>query len=74
MTVDHAVRIVAGFLILLSLALYYLVSPYWLLLTAFVGLNLIQSALTKFCPAEMVLKKLFFSKPKSDSPATHVHA
>ena len=50
-------------MVLLSLVLYHLVSPYWLLLTAFVGFNLIQSAFTRFCPAEMIFKKLFFSKP-----------
>ena len=61
MTLEGAVRIMAGTMILLSLALYYFVSPYWLFLTAFVGLNLIQSALTRFCPAEIVLGKLFFS-------------
>jgi hypothetical protein len=52
----------AGFLVLLSLVFYHYFSPYWLILAAFVGLNLIQSSLTKFCPAEMVFKKLFFSK------------
>jgi len=63
MTVENSVRIVAGIMILLSLVLYYFVSPYWLLLTAFVGLNLIQSAFTGFCPAEMILKRLFFRPP-----------
>lgn len=63
MTVESSVRIVAGLLVLLSLALYYFVSPYWLLLTAFVGLNLIQSAFTGFCPAEMIIKRLFFRQP-----------
>jgi len=58
MTIDRAVMIFAGFMILLSLALGYYVSPYWYLLTAFVGLNLIQASLTGFCPAAMVFKKL----------------
>jgi hypothetical protein len=48
-------------MVLLSLALYWWVTPYGLYLTAFVGFNLIQSSLTGFCPAEMVFKKLFFS-------------
>lgn len=61
MTVENSVRLFAGFMVLLSLALYHFVSPYWLLLTAFVGLNLIQSSITRFCPAEMALKRLFFS-------------
>lgn len=58
MTIDRAVLIFAGSMVLISLALGYYVSPYWLLLTAFVGLNLIQSAITGFCPAAMVFRKL----------------
>ncbi|HOP06178.1 MAG TPA: DUF2892 domain-containing protein [candidate division Zixibacteria bacterium] len=64
MTLERSIRLVAGGVILLSLALYYFISPYWLLLTAFVGLNLFQSSLTRFCPAEFVLGRWFFS----DSP------
>jgi len=64
MTLENSIRLFAGFMILLSLALYYFVSPKWLLLTAFVGLNLIQSSFTHFCPAEMAFKKLFFSSGK----------
>ena len=63
MTLENSIRLVAGMIVLISLALYYFVSPYWLLLTAFVGLNLVQSSFTKFCPAEIVFKKLFFSQP-----------
>ena len=59
---ENSVRLLAGFLVLTSLALNYLVSPYWLLLTVFVGLNLAQSAFTRFCPAKIVFKKLFFKK------------
>lgn len=62
MALENMVRLLAGSFVLLSLALYYFVSPYGLFLAAFVGLNLIQSSLTKFCPAEMVFKKIFFSK------------
>jgi hypothetical protein len=58
MTVESAIRLLAGSLILLSLALFQFVSPWWLLLTAFVGLNLAQSSLTGFCPAEVILKRL----------------
>jgi hypothetical protein len=43
---------------LVSLALAWLLSPYWLLLSAFVGLNLLQSAFTGFCPAAIVFRKL----------------
>jgi hypothetical protein len=58
MTIDRAVLAFAGCMILLSLALSQIMSPYWLLLTAFVGLNLLQSAFTGFCPAALVLKRL----------------
>jgi hypothetical protein len=58
MTIDRAVMAFAGLLILLSLALGYYVSPYWLALTAFVGLNLFQAAFTGFCPLAIILKKL----------------
>ncbi|HPA77256.1 MAG TPA: DUF2892 domain-containing protein [Kiritimatiellia bacterium] len=58
MTVENAVRILAGTLVLVSAALAYYVSPWWLLLTCFVGVNLIQSAFTGFCPAEMIFRKL----------------
>lgn len=47
-------------MILLSLVLAHFFSPYWLGLTAFVGLNLLQSAFTGFCPLAVVLKKLGF--------------
>ena len=56
MTIDRAVMAFAGGVSLASLALAHLVSPLWLLLTAFVGLNLIQASLTGFCPAAMLFK------------------
>ena len=67
MTSERMVRIVAGFFALLSLALGALASPfyhsgYWLWFTAFVGLNLLQSGFTGFCPAETVFLKLGFKK------------
>ena len=55
MTLENSVRLVAGILVLASLALGYFVSHYWFLLTAFVGFNLVQSSFTKFCPAEIFL-------------------
>lgn len=58
MNIERAIRLMAGTMVLLSLALAHWVSPYWLLLTTFVGLNLFQSALTRWCPAEYVLKAL----------------
>lgn len=58
MNLDRAVFAFAGVMILISVALTWLVSPWWLLLTAFVGLNLLQAAFTGFCPAALVLAKL----------------
>lgn len=57
MNIDRFVLAFAGFMILLSLGLGYTVSAYWYLLTAFVGLNLFQSAFTGFCPLAIILKK-----------------
>jgi hypothetical protein len=58
MTVERMVFIVAGFFILLSLALSQLHHPYWLWFTAFVGANLFQSGFTRFCPLALILKKV----------------
>ena len=56
MTVDRALRLLAGFFVLLSVALAHWVSPWWLLFTAFVGANLFQSALTNWCPAMAIFR------------------
>ncbi len=56
MTIDRAVLAFAGCMVLLSAALVYLVSPWFLLFTAFIGLNMLQSAFTGFCPAAMIFK------------------
>ena len=58
MKIDNFIRVLAGSMTLLSVALVYFVSPWWLLLTCFVGLNLIQSAFTGFCPPTLILTKL----------------
>jgi hypothetical protein len=58
MTVNEALRAMAGLFILVSLALGHWVSPWWYLLTAFVGLNLLQSAFTRWCPAMTIFRKL----------------
>ncbi|MFG1376903.1 DUF2892 domain-containing protein [Xanthobacter autotrophicus] len=58
MSVDRAVMLFAGFMVLASLGLGLFVSPLWFWLTAFVGANLMQASVTGFCPAAMVLKKL----------------
>jgi hypothetical protein len=58
MSIDRAVLAFAGLMILASLVLSQVHNAYWLLLTAFVGANLLQSAFTGFCPAAMILKRL----------------
>lgn len=63
MTIERMIRIIAGIFVLLSLALGVQASPIyhsanWLWFTAFVGFNLFQSGFTRFCPMEMMLKKL----------------
>ena len=58
MNLDRAVIAFAGVMILASLALAHFVSPLWLWLTAFVGVNLLQASVTGFCPAAIVLRKL----------------
>ncbi len=65
MTIDRIVRLVAGFFIMVSLLLGYkaewnpvFISEYFLIFTAFVGFNLFQSALTRFCPLDMILARL----------------
>ncbi|NWG31172.1 MAG: DUF2892 domain-containing protein [Rhodocyclaceae bacterium] len=57
MTIDRIVHLVAGLMILLGLTLAHYVDQTWLLLPAFVGLNLAQSGLTNFCPLAFMLKK-----------------
>lgn len=59
MKMDQYIRAIAGAFVMISLALGFLVSPYWYLFTAFVGLNLFQSAFTGLCPMENILEKLF---------------
>ena len=58
MNVDRAVMAMAGVMILASVLLVYAVSPWWLLFTAFIGLNMLQSAFTGFCPAAAIFHKL----------------
>jgi hypothetical protein len=58
MTIERALRLMAGLMILLSLALAHFFSPNWLWLTAFVGLNLLQSAFTNWCPAMSIFRAI----------------
>ena len=57
MTVERWLRLIAGSFVLASLALGFWVSPYWLLFTGFVGLNLLQSGFTNWCPMMAILRK-----------------
>ena len=58
MSMEQYIRAIAGTFVLISLALGYLHSPYWHYFTAFVGLNLLQSAFTRWCPAMTIFRKL----------------
>lgn len=58
MNLDRAVLAFAGVMTLLSVVLTHFVSPWFLLFTAFIGLNMLQAAFTGFCPAALVFKKL----------------
>jgi hypothetical protein len=58
MSIDRIVMAFAGAMVLASLALSFMLSPWWLLLAGFVGLNLFQAAFTGFCPLALALKKL----------------
>jgi Inner membrane protein YgaP-like, transmembrane domain len=58
MTLENAVRALAGTMVLVSLGLGYFLHPGFLLLTAFVGANLLQSAFTGLCPAEAIFRRL----------------
>jgi hypothetical protein len=58
MTLDRAVMAFAGVMVLISVLLTEFVSPYFLWFTVFIGANLIQSAITGFCPAAAIMKKM----------------
>jgi hypothetical protein len=59
----YAIRLVAGTFVLASLALGYWVNPLWFLFTAFVGVNLVQSAFTRWCLMERILARLGLARP-----------
>ena len=56
MTVERGLRLMAGVMVLVSVALTFYVSRYWMWLTVFIGLNLLQSAFTNWCPAMAILR------------------
>lgn len=67
MKLEHRIRLIAGTFILTSLALGHWVNPNWLWFTAFVGANLIQSSITRWCLMEDILRKLGLAGPCDDS-------
>ncbi|MBN1508608.1 MAG: DUF2892 domain-containing protein [Sedimentisphaerales bacterium] len=69
MSVERLLRGVAGFFIVAGVLLAHFHSPYWVLFTAFVGLNLLQSALTDWCPMMTILKKLGLQPVACSVPA-----
>jgi len=69
MSVERWVRLIAGSFVLISLLLAHFVSPYWLWFTAFVGANLFQSALTRWCLMENILMRLGVAAPCADKTA-----
>ena len=58
MNIDRFIRLIAGTVVLTGIALAHFVNPWWLLLSTFAGLNLVQSALTGFCPPTLLFRKL----------------
>ena len=58
MSIESQIRAFAGVFVVVSVLLAHFVSPWWLLFTLFVGLNLFQSAFTRFCPLEKILRKV----------------
>jgi|YelNatPaOPRAMG01_1025707.scaffolds.fasta_scaffold25069_4 hypothetical protein len=73
MTLERKVRALAGSLVLVGLFFWLVWSPYWLFLDLFVGLNLLQSAFTGFCPAEKILARLGTTHPKTSQSASGPH-
>jgi hypothetical protein len=72
--IERYIRALAGTLVTLSVILGYLVSPYWFLLTLFVGLNLFQSSFTQWCLAEEILLKLGIGVEKQAETGSEVKA
>ena len=68
MILEHRIRLIAGTFILLSLALAHWVDPRWLWFTVFIGVNLIQSSLSKWCLMEDILKKIGWAGPGKGDP------
>lgn len=63
MSLDRAVMMFAGLMVLVSIALTHWAHPAWIWLTVFVGVNLMQASVTRFCPAAIVLRRLLGLRP-----------
>lgn len=68
-SLEHAVEAFAGFMVLLSVVLTWLVHPAFVWLTVFVGVNLFQQSFTGFCPAAIVMRKVFGLKSEQELAA-----
>ena len=68
MSIERTLRLIAGSFVLISLALGYFISPWFLLFTAFVGLNLLQSGLTNWCPMVWILQRFGMERCPLESP------
>ena len=71
MTVERGLRLMAGVMVLLSVALTFYVSHYWMWLTVFIGLNLLQSAFTNWCPAMSILRAIGLKDTNCSVPPVH---
>jgi hypothetical protein len=69
MSLEKAVEAFAGLMVLLSVALTYFVHPGFVWLTVFVGANLFQQAFTGFCPAAMIMRRVFGLRPAAEGAA-----
>jgi hypothetical protein len=75
MTIERAIRALAGTLVLTGVILSRVFSPWWLLLTVFVGANLLQSAFSKFCPAELLMRRFgWFGECRKAPPRSGAEA
>lgn len=74
MTIERTLRLIAGFFVLLSVALGHWVHPYWYFFTAFVGLNLFQSGITNWCPMVWFLQLAGMKRESAACPAAQTKA
>lgn len=74
MTIERTLRLIAGFFVLLSVALGHWAHPYWYFFTAFVGLNLFQSGITNWCPMVWFLQLVGMKREGAACPAAQAKA